>query len=167
MACFLDCAVYGKPYREDGFMPQQVTDVHFGDSGITLNGASWQTPNGANRVARGAFAPLLLQWLSPDPPPPTDYLVLVRLVDADGHTVGRYDIPPLDGHWPTSTWRVRDDPYDPHDLHIPPDLPPGDYRLLIGLAPVADAAHPLPAFTRAGTRADTDGLLPVLTLTVT
>ncbi len=163
----LDCAVYGKPYREDGFVPQQVTDVHFGNSGITLNGASWQTPNGANRVARGMFAPLLLQWLAPEPSPPTDYLVLVRLVDAGGRTVGQYDVPPLDGHWPTSTWRVRDDPYDPHDLHIPSDLPPGDYRMLIGLAPVADAAHPLPAFTRNGTRADTDGLLQVLTLTVT
>jgi hypothetical protein len=81
--------------------------------------------------------------------------------------VGRYDIPPLDGHWPTSTWGPNDDPYDPHDLFIPPDLAPGQYRILVGMATVNDPAHPLPIFRRDSSRADTDGLVPVMTIRVT
>jgi len=163
----LDCAVYGKPYDSTGFIPQVLSDVRFGDSGIVLNGASWQTQSGANRVARGTFAPLLLQWFAPDPSPRADYTVLVRLVDAGGREVGQYDIPPLDGHWPTSTWLEKQNPfYDPHDLHIAADLPSGEYRLLVGLAPTADTAHPLPAFAHDGTRVDTDGLVQVLTLVI-
>ncbi len=166
----LDCQVYGKPYQSTGYRPQVVANVRFGDSGITLHGASWQTADGSNAVARGSFAPLLLQWLAPDDPPPGDYLVLVRLVDANGQEAARYDIPPLDGNWPTHIWQGGDDPYDPHDLRIPPNLPPGEYTVRVGLAPVGEPTRPLPIVRSDGTRAGTetpDGLLPLLTVTVT
>ncbi|MCA1666386.1 MAG: glycosyltransferase family 39 protein [Thermomicrobia bacterium] len=81
--------------------------------------------------------------------------------------VSLYDIPPLDGHWPTSTWRPKDDPYDPHDLFIPPDLAPGQYHILIGMAPTSDLTHPLPIMNRDGTRVDTNGLVAVLPIAVT
>lgn len=164
----LDCQVYGKPYQSTGFIPQAVADVRFGETGIVLHGASWQTGDGTNRVARDTFAPLLLQWIAPDTRPPADYTVLVRLTDAGGKEVARYDISPLDGNWPTSTWRDGDDPYDPHDLKIPANLPPGDYRVHVGLAPLSAPTQPLPAYARDGTRAEApDGLLPLLTVTVT
>ena len=68
---------------------------------------------------------------------------------------------------PTSTWQAKDDPYDPHDLFIPPTLAPGTYRILIGLALTNDLSHPLPITGRDGARADTNGLVPIMTITVT
>ncbi len=162
----LDCFVYDGPFGADRLPPHVIPDVHMGTTGIGLFGASLETLGGEHPVARGAFAPLLLRWITPDHAIPDDYTVLVRLVDATGREVGRYDIPPLDGHWPTSTWQPKDDPYDPHDLHIPPNLAPGQYRILVGMAPVSDPAHPLPIFARDGTRVDTDGLIAVLPITV-
>jgi mannosyltransferase len=163
----LDCFGYDGPYLSDHLPPQITTDLAIGDTGISLFGTSLQTPGGEKRVPRGTFAPLLLRWLSPDRPMGADYTVLVRLVDASGKEAGRYDIPPLDGHWPTSAWGPRDDPYDPHDLFIPPDLAPGQYRILVGMAPVNDPSHPLPILHRDGSRADIDGLIPIMTIAVT
>lgn len=166
----VQCETLNGPYGNGAYRPppQVQTEVHFGESGIGLFGATLQTRDGTNRVARGAFAPLLLRWTVPDRPIPTDYTVLVRLVDGAGNEVGRYDIPPLDGHWRTSTWAYKEDPYDPHDLHIPPDLAPGQYRILVGLAPVSDPSHPLPIFTRDGSPAPvtSDGLLTLIPVTV-
>jgi hypothetical protein len=163
----LDCFVYDGPFGADHPRPDVVTDLTMGNTGIGLFGVSLETPGSEQAVARGAFAPLLLRWITPDHAIPDDYTVLVRLIDAAGREVGRYDIPPLDGHWPTSTWQPKDDPYDPHDLYIPPDLAPGQYRILVGMATVSDPAHPLPIFARDGTRVDTSGLVAVLPITVT
>jgi mannosyltransferase len=162
----LDCFAYDGPFGSDRLPPQVTTDLSVGTTGIRLLGASLDTPGGEKRVARGTFAPLLLRWVTPKEPVQMDYIALVRLVDASGNTVGRYDIPPLDGHWPTSTWGPNDDPYDPHDLFIPPGLAPGQYRILVGMAPASDPTHPLPIFRRDGSRADSDGLVPVMTIAV-
>lgn len=158
---------YDGPYLTDHLPPNVTTVVSFGDTGIALFGASFQTLDGSRSVARGTFAPLLLRWVLSQGKPTMDYIVLVRLVDGRGKEVGRYDIPPLDGHWPTSTWGQKDEPYDPHDLFIPPDLAPGNYTILVGLAPMNDPTHPAPVYKREGTRVDTDGLYPVMTITVT
>jgi len=163
----LDCFAYDGPFLADHPRLDVTTDFQMGNTGIELFGASLETLNGKKEIARGAFAPLLLRWITPNRAIPDDYMVLVRLVDAAGHAIGTYDIPPLDGHWPTSTWEPKDDPYDPHDLHIPPDLAPGQYRILVGMAPVHDPTHPLPIFNRDGTRVDTNGLVAVLPITVT
>ena len=162
----LDCFAYDGPFLSDRLPPQITTDLAIGTTGLTLFGVSLDTPGGEKRVARGTFAPLLLRWVTPKQPVQGDYTVLVRLVDGSGNTVGRYDVPPLDGHWLTSTWGPNDDPYDPHDLLIPPGLAPGQYRILVGVAPINDPAHPLPIFRRDGSRADTDGLVSVMTIAV-
>ncbi len=165
----LDCFAYDGPYLTDHLPPQVTTDLFVGDTGISLFGASLQTPGHVQdpRIARGDFVPLLIRWVTPDKRIPADYTVLVRLVDASGKEVGRYDVPPLDGHWPTSTWRLKDDPYDPHDLAIPPTLAPGTYRILVGMAPINDPTHPLPILKRDGTRVDTNGLVPIMQIIVT
>ena len=162
----LDCFVYDGPFEADRLPPQVVPDLRIGETGIGLFGVSLETLGGSTNAARGTFAPLLLRWLVPNRAISENYTVLVRLVDTTGREVGRYDIPPLDGHWPTSTWQPKDDPYDPHDLFIPPDLAPGQYRILVGMAPVGDPTHPLPIFNRDGTRVDTNGLVAVLPITV-
>ena len=50
---------------------------------------------------------------------------------------------------------------------ISPDLAPGQYRILVGMAPVNDPGHPLAILRRDGSRADTNGLVPIMTIAVT
>jgi hypothetical protein len=170
----LDTFVYNGPFQSDRLPPQLDVDVTFGASGIGLVGANLQLLDGCNprvtalcAIPRGTFAPLLLRWSAPDPAPTGNYIVLVRLVDANGNEVGRYDIQPLDGHWPTSAWNPKDDPYDPHDLFLASDLPPGTYTIMVGLAPASDPAHPLAVTARDGSRTDTNGLVPIVRIAIT
>jgi hypothetical protein len=44
---------------------------------------------------------------------------------------------PGDGSVPTSRWKVDDRIDDYYSLQLPPDLPPGDYRLVVGLYDLA------------------------------
>ncbi len=162
----LNCEVYDGPYEIPRPPLQRPLDLRFGDTGIGLVGASLETADRLPHVARGAFAPLLLRWTMPDSPIAADYTVLVRLTDTSGHEVERYDIPPLDGHWPTSQWRFKNDLYDPHDLKIPTDLVAGHYWIRIGLAPTHDPMHPASIVDESGTRVDTDGLASIMTIEV-
>jgi len=41
--------------------------------------------------------------------------------------------PPLMGDYPTGIWAAGEIVVDPHPLTLPPDLPPGQYRLLVGM----------------------------------
>jgi hypothetical protein len=84
--------------------------------------------------------PLTLAWQAARPPD-TDYVTLVHLVAADGTLAKQYDRAPLQGVAPTTIWREGDTLIDTYDLDIPPDLPAGEYRLLVGL-------YDLPTLTR-------------------
>jgi hypothetical protein len=63
--------------------------------------------------------------------PRLDYAVSVRVVAPDGRTVAQRDSWPANGLLPTSQWRVDDYVQDHHTLALPPDLPPGEYRLTV------------------------------------
>ena len=75
---------------------------------------------------------LALAW-QPIQLPHSDYVTFVHLVAPDGTLVKQYDRAPLQGVAPTTLWREYDILLDTYDLDIPADLPPGDYRLLVGL----------------------------------
>ncbi|HMQ55276.1 MAG TPA: hypothetical protein PKD98_24555 [Anaerolineae bacterium] len=66
-------------------------------------------------------------------PPPLDYTVFLHLLNANGDQVGGSDAQPLSGQYPTSIWTPGERLLDPHPLNLPPDLPPGQYRLALGL----------------------------------
>ncbi len=61
-----------------------------------------------------------------------DYTVFVHLLDKDGRIVAQADSPPLDGHYPTSLWRVGESVQDVHTLYLPPTAAPGPYTLQVG-----------------------------------
>jgi hypothetical protein len=65
----------------------------------------------------------------------TDYTVFVHLVTpgSDGQPLAQADGPPMAGRWPTSLWLPGVALDDLHTIPLPPDLPPGDYHLLVGL----------------------------------
>ncbi len=66
-------------------------------------------------------------------PPPLDYTVFVHLLNANNEIVTGHDSQPVTGTYPTSIWSPGERILDPHTLPLPPDLPPGTYRLAIGL----------------------------------
>ena len=66
-------------------------------------------------------------------PMSADYTVFVHVRDVDGAIVAQQDSQPLDGDYPTSQWRVNETVIDVHNVELPPDLPPGQYRVWVGL----------------------------------
>ncbi len=64
---------------------------------------------------------------------PTDYTTFVHLRNAAGETVAQKDQPPLNGAYPTSLWEPGEIISDSLTIPLPPDLPAGDYQLVVGL----------------------------------
>lgn len=62
-----------------------------------------------------------------------DYTVFVQLLAPDGRLGYGQDSPPQAGRNPTSTWTPDELIVDHHELQLPPDLPPGSYRLVVGM----------------------------------
>jgi len=63
----------------------------------------------------------------------TDYTVFVHLVDGNGTVWGQDDSAPMNGTYPTTLWQPGEFVTDAHQLTLPPDLPPGDYGLEVGM----------------------------------
>jgi len=63
----------------------------------------------------------------------TDYTVFAHLVDGKGTVWGQHDSVPMNGTHPTTLWQPGEFVTDAHLLALPPDLPPGDYALEVGL----------------------------------
>jgi hypothetical protein len=62
-----------------------------------------------------------------------DYHVFVHLADEDDHLWGQHDGVPGMEQRPTSQWAVGQRVFDTHPVEIGPDVPPGRYRLLVGM----------------------------------
>jgi len=69
--------------------------------------------------------------------PSADYQVFVHLLGAGPEPVAQGDGPPLVGDYPTTMWAPGEVIADPHPVAIPADLPPGRYRLLVGMYDLA------------------------------
>jgi hypothetical protein len=93
----------------------------------------------------GAELPLRLSWWASQPPA-ADVTVFLHLLAADGARVAQADAYP---GWltpqPTSRWPLHQPIPDSHTLPLPPDLPPGQYTLHLGLYDaVTQQRFPLP-----------------------
>ena len=99
-------------------------DVRFGDS-IRLTGAD--VPAAVNRRDGLTWT---LRWQA-TAPVPFDYTVFAHLLDEQGDKVAQLDWQPHDtaGLLPATAWPV----VDTQTLALPADLPPGNYRLIVGL----------------------------------
>ncbi len=75
---------------------------------------------------------LNVTWL-PLQPFNEDWKVFVHLVDADNRVLAQFDGQPLEGTYPTSHWIPGELIEDSYPLIIPPDAPPGPYRVFAGL----------------------------------
>jgi hypothetical protein len=107
-------------------IPAQVNQYsQLGDQ-IALIG--YDAPSGAGP---GETVQVTLYWQALRTPE-TNYQVFVHLVDASGRLVVQSDaLNP--GGFPTENWPTEKYVRDEHTLALPPDLAPGQYRILVGL----------------------------------
>jgi hypothetical protein len=59
--------------------------------------------------------------------------VFVHLAAADGTPTAQHDGEPAAGIRPTTAWQPGEVIQDRHGVLLPPDMPPGEYRLIVGL----------------------------------
>ena len=64
---------------------------------------------------------------------PDSYAVFAHLLDPAGNRVAQSDAVPGNGQWPTNTWEAGEWVTDKISLTLPPELPAGQYRLLLGM----------------------------------
>ncbi|GIK41172.1 MAG: hypothetical protein BroJett011_50050 [Chloroflexota bacterium] len=95
---------------------------------IQLSGVRLDTPT----LSAGEPVQLSLLWQALDTPP-LDYTVFVHLLDAGDNVVAGNDTQPVNNTYPTTIWSPGERILDRHTLPTPASLPPGQYRLAIGL----------------------------------
>lgn len=62
-----------------------------------------------------------------------NYTIFVQVLDAQDRLVGQVDAWPVQGTFPTSQWQPGETVRDPYVIQLSDDLPPGEYKLNIGL----------------------------------
>jgi hypothetical protein len=62
-----------------------------------------------------------------------NYKVFVHLFNAAGGLVAQSDAEPANWTRQTSGWQAGEFVIDTHTLNLRPDLPPGEYRLAVGI----------------------------------
>jgi hypothetical protein len=87
-------------------------------------------PDGASTWSGGSLA-LLLDWGALGPAD-RDYSVFVHLADGSGRVVAQADGYLRGGERPSSTWTAGETIVDLRRILLPPDLPPGEYHLVVG-----------------------------------
>lgn len=73
-----------------------------------------------------------LYW-SANAAPEQSYKVFVHLLDGSGVLRTQRDAIPQNGALPTNRWFAGEYVTDPYTLKLPPDLAPGEYRLVVGM----------------------------------
>jgi hypothetical protein len=100
----------------------------------------------------GDDIPLNLYWLATQAPE-RDYKVFIHVIEPDDSArVAQSDSAPILGYSPTSRWEPGEIIVDEHLVHLDETIPPGIYKLLIGLydpetlqnLPVRDSPQVLP-----------------------
>jgi hypothetical protein len=82
-------------------------------------------------IQPGSLIHINLYWQAQQPPEDS-YTAFVHLLNEAGELVSNHDSPPMTGRYPTDLWQPGETVLDVHPLHLPPDLPAGQYTLLVG-----------------------------------
>ncbi len=111
----------------------------------------------------GGQVRLTLYWQA-DGPMAGPFKVFTHLVDDQGITQAQHDSPPGGGCCPTNTWAEGEINVDEHPIPLKADLPPGTYRLQVGMYD-EDNDTRLPAYAADGQQYALDRV-PIETLTI-
>lgn len=103
--------------------------------GIRFGAPAWVRLNGyglPKQATPGGSLLVALEWESLRPVD-KDYRVFVHLLDSGGTKLAQRDGQPVLWLRPTSGWQPGERIVDRYGLLLPADLPPGDYRVAVGL----------------------------------
>ena len=125
---------------------QQLINQDFGDF-ATLLGVDGLPDS----VSAGEAITPTLYW-RPHATTTASYLISLQVFDENKGLVTQVDGIPGGGTRPTTTWQPGEVIVDPFTLHLPADLPPGQYRLLLSMF---DSTNGAQVFTREGNGAIT------------
>ncbi len=120
------------------------TAVNFADKIGLLN---VEIPN--RELQAGGQLQLTLNWLTLADMG-EDYTITVQILDENDRLVGQTDSWPVQGTRPTSQWQPNERITDPYIVQLDPDVPSGDYRLLIGIYLLGNGRR-LPVLNGEGT----------------
>jgi hypothetical protein len=109
--------------------PQVTLNAQLGDA-VRLDGYAAAQPSDRSALQLTLFWTALASM-------DTDYTIFAHLRDTNGVTVAQWDGLPLDGAYPTSQWRAGEIIVTPVKIALPASLPPGQYRLYVGLYQLA------------------------------
>jgi len=117
-------ALYGLgPLPEE---PRVTVRARFGQE-ILLHGYAV----GEGPFTPGDVVPVTLFWEADAPP--GRYKVFLHLMDSAGNLVAQNDAEPRGNLSPAFIWSVGERVTDRHGVYLPPHLPPGTYRLRVGM----------------------------------
>jgi uncharacterized membrane protein len=119
-------SVVKRPQHFDVPALPNIVNASLGDQ-ITLLGYDLST----EPITGGGRLRLTLYWQTQQALP-TSYTVFVHLLDPSDHVVAQQDSIPAEGAIPTSDWAVNEVIADRHLIEFP-DLPTGEYRLIVGM----------------------------------
>lgn len=124
---------YAWIYQVPRSMPRELR-VSFGGS-LQTHGYDIDT----SAIRSSGVLTLTMQW-HPTVPISDDYHLFAHVFDSSGTRVGQVDVPLTDPHAvgnaspaPTSVWQPGRYIYWVHPIPMPADLPPGSYRVAVGL----------------------------------
>jgi hypothetical protein len=134
--------------RERSFerpQPQQSINVQFDEPAIKLIGADYPT----HTLRAGEVLPLTLYWQAGTT---TDslYTAFAHLETLNGHVIAQIDAQPQGGGMPTPSWATGQIIADAYPLQIPPETPPGAYRIVVGMYNPLDGTHLIDTRTGEG-----------------
>jgi hypothetical protein len=111
------------------------------------NADSRQGSSGANRPLD-----VTVYWRTAAPVE-EDYTVFVQVLSSDERIVAQADSQPLHGYLPTSEWATGEIIPDRHNLSLPDDLRPGQYRVITGMY-LLDTLQRLPVQAKGSATVD-------------
>lgn len=126
--------------------------------------AGYTLPQG-NRLHAGDVLPISLYWLA-EAQIPADFAVSLHLVGSAGVVASAQDSMPANGFSAPSTWRPYAPVWDNRAIALPPDLPPGEYALWLGIYRLDASGQPLLVPVVQGERAE-GGTLAILETSLT
>jgi hypothetical protein len=123
--------LYSTVHQPDPASPQFVTELNLGHS-ISLLGYDLFPSTTDILLHSGDAIHLSLLWQA-IAPIEQDYTVFVQMLDESGQLGLQMDRYSVDGFRPTSSWQLGEKVRDNYGLVIPPEMPPGRYRLIAGM----------------------------------
>lgn len=138
--------VEGRPYRTE---PGNLPYTQEAELGTVAKLSAYNLS--ATQIQAGQPLTVTLEWYALSEPD-TSYKVFVQMLDEQGKLVAQRDDIPCMGACPTSAWIKGEYLQDSYRLDLPPNLPAGNYRIILGMY---DTQNRLPV-TLAGGKQDPD-----------